>query len=339
MNDYLLYLSEKTKTVWWNDSGVLSEVAYALGHGAVGITTNPVLTCNTLLSCSDEWAPLLAAIPKELTGEERRLEVIHTVIGHLASMFEPIYARTNGENGYVCAQVDPRKATDRAAMYDMARKMASWAPNIAVKLPVTAAGLDVLEDCIAEGITITATASFTYAQVMAIGDRCEKGRARAAKAGIKPGKCFAVIMVGRIDDYLRDSILDEKLDIPADYIAQAGVAILKRAYRSYAEKGYTAVLMPAAFRRPEQVEALAGAKMAFSINIKMQVQLPKLQKPYKEHIDEDVDPAVIKCLMQCPEFVKAYEPDGLTPEQFFTFGAMQKTLSQFIEFFIRIGGK
>ena len=86
----------------------------------------------------------------------------------------------------------------------MARRFHAWAPNIAVKLPAALAGLDVLEDCVAEGITATATVSFTVPQVVAIAERHRAGRQRALQSGVKPGKCFAVIMIGRLDDYLRE---------------------------------------------------------------------------------------------------------------------------------------
>ena len=53
----------------------------------------------------------------------------------------------------MCAQVNPSLAGDRAAMEDMARRFNAWAPNIAVKLPATSAGLDVMERLVADGIT------------------------------------------------------------------------------------------------------------------------------------------------------------------------------------------
>ena len=65
----------------------------------------------------------------------------------------------------------------------MAKRLHAWAPNIAVKLPATAAGLDVLEDCIAEGITTTATVSFTVPQAVAIAERHRAGIARAREHG------------------------------------------------------------------------------------------------------------------------------------------------------------
>ena len=86
----------------------------------------------------------------------------------------------------------------------MAKRYHAWAPNIAVKLPATSAGLDVMEDCIAEGIAITMTVSFTVPQVIAIGERHMAGIQRAKAKGVEPGKCFAVIMIGRLDDFLRE---------------------------------------------------------------------------------------------------------------------------------------
>ena len=32
-----------------------------------------------------------------------------------------------------------------------------------------------------------------------------------------------------------------------------------------------------------------------------------------------------------PEFVKAYEPDGMKPKEFVTYGVTQRTLCQFVE--------
>ena len=72
----------------------------------------------------------------------------------------PEYEASKGRSGFVCAQVSPLHADDRERMYAMAKRFHAWAPNVAVKLPATAAGLNVLEDCIAEGITVAATVSF-----------------------------------------------------------------------------------------------------------------------------------------------------------------------------------
>jgi transaldolase len=108
------------------------------------------------------------------------------VVTGAAQLLEPTFQNTGGKQGYVCAQVNPKRAGDREGMLAMARRFHAWAPNIAVKLPVTAAGLDVLEECAAEGITVTMTVSFTVPQVVAIGERFEKGTRQSRAGGHLP---------------------------------------------------------------------------------------------------------------------------------------------------------
>jgi transaldolase len=53
--------------------------------------------------------------------------------------------------------------------------------------------------------------------------------------------------------------------------------------------------------------------------------------PREERIDVAVPPDVIARLSEIPEFVRAYEPDGMAPSEFVGFGVTQRTLSQFSE--------
>jgi transaldolase len=327
---YLKWLSERTPTSWWHDSADPDEIKAGIENGAVGVTTNPVLIGNSLYSRPDVWDPLLSNISRELTREEKAEKIIRMITKKFASIFEPVYKKTGGRQGYVCAQVNPKKPGDAEMMLEMAKRLNSWAPNIAVKLPVTAAGLEALEECTAEGITITATVSFTVPQVIAIAERYRKGLTRAHKAGIKPGRCFAVIMVGRIDDYVRDVAMDSMAQVMESDIIQAGLAITKRACAIFKEKSYEAVLLPAGMRGTYHAVELAGADMIFSIHPKIQSMIEKVDEPWEERIQVPVSGDVIKRLETIPEFVRAYEPEGMKPEEFITYGVVQRTLSQFV---------
>ena len=76
---------------------------------------------------------------------------------------------------------------------------------------------------------------------------------------------------------------------------------------------------------------LAGAKMVFSTAPKIQLMLEELSGPFSERIDEPVDEEAIARLMTVREFRRAYEIDGMAEDEFLTYGAMQRTLSQFVE--------
>jgi transaldolase len=54
------------------------------------------------------------------------------------------------------------------------------------------------------------------------------------------------------------------------------------------------------------------------------------QGPFQAEIDIPVAQDVIDRLMTMPEFRKAYEIDGMSPEEFITFGSCNRTLDQFI---------
>ena len=329
---YLRWLVNETPTTWWHDSGDPDEVRQGLVHGATGVTTNPVLVYTALRSHPEKWASVLQDGGDDSFPGERAELLMRAVVRNAAKMFLPVYEQTARKLGYVCAQVNPAMAGERASMIQVARRFHAWAPNIAVKLPVTAAGLDVLEECAAEGMTVTATMSFTVPQVIAVAERYRRGLERARKAGIEPGRCFAVIMIGRLDDYLREVAHDRRADVSESDIQQAGIAVTKRAYSLYKERHYEAILIVAALRGTYHMEALAGAELIMSIHPKCQAMLRQPDVPRDPNgIGAPVSPEVVGRMETIPEFVRAYDPDGMRPEEFITFGATQRTLSQFLE--------
>lgn len=329
---FLSWAIGNTKTVWWHDSAEPTELKRGIERGAIGATTNPFLSHLALSKNRNAWAKQIThALSKDLEPDLRAEALMGIVIRHAASQLKPEYDNSNRRMGYVCAQVNPARAGNREYMLSMARRFSSWAPNIAVKLPATAAGLDVLEDCTAEGITATLTISYTVPQVIAIAERHRRGIQRAKEKGAEPGRCFAVVMIGRLDDYLRDVAHDCRADISESDIRQAGLAVSKRAYSIYKERGYEAVLIIAALRGAYHMTELVGAELIMSIAPPYQEILLSGDIPCEERIQAPISTDVIESLSQLREFVRAYEPEGMTPQEFITYGVTQKTLAQFYE--------
>jgi transaldolase len=252
------------------------------------------------------------------------------VVGYAASQLGPIHRSTQGQQGYVCAQVNPSLAGDREAMYAMAKRFAAWAPNIAVKLPGTAAGLDVMERICQEGIAATITVSFTVPQVYLTAKRYQE-LVMKQSAGSKIGKCFAVIMVGRLDDYLRDVFADNQAGISEQEVQTAGLSVVKHAYNLYQENGFEAVLLIAAHRGNYHVTELADGKLIMSIPPAYQKSLLTGAVVRERRINEPVPPAVESKLKLQPEFRRAFAPDGMSEKELISFGPTQRTLSQFTE--------
>jgi len=331
-NNYLDWVIQHTPTKWWHDSAEAAELALGLERGAVGVTTNPFLSNLALVKDRALWASDIdAVLARNLPAETKAEALMRIAVTRTAEKLMPEFERSKGHSGFVCAQVNPSRAGDRDCMLPMAKRFHGWSPNIAVKLPATSAGIDVMEDCIAEGITCTATVSFTVPQVIAIAERHRAGMRRAAEKGVQPGKCFAVIMIGRLDDYLREVAHDNQAPLSEADIQQSGLAATKCAYRIYRERGYEAVLLIAALRGSYHLTELAGAHLLMSIAPAYQEIFVTKDLPREERIDVPVPDDVIERLSQMPEFVRAYTPDGMQPCDFMGFGATQRTLGQFVE--------
>jgi transaldolase len=329
---YLSWVINETKTSWWHDSAEAEELRVGLERGAVGVTTNPFLANLAVRTDRELWAADIDGVMAQSLPAEAKAEALMRIaVTRTAEKLMPCFEATQGDQGYVCAQVNPLHAGDRDCMRVLARRFSKWAPNIAVKLPVTLAGLDVLEDCVAEGITITATVSFTVPQAIAIAERHRKGIARAREAGIQPGKCFAVIMIGRLDDYLREVAHDNQVPVSEQDIQQAGLAVTKRAYQMYRERAYDARLLVAALRGPYHLTEIAGAGLIMSIAPPWQKVFVEQDFPREVRIEHPVPQDAIDRLRIMPEFVRAYEPDEMAPEEFVTYGPTQRTLTQFAE--------
>lgn len=328
-NEYLRWLSSETPSIYWHDSANLTAIEEAIRNGATGVTTNPFLVQDTLAGSPDVWEEDMAAAKTLPPGPEKAEAKIAAVAGRIAKRMEREH-RGFG-TGYCCAQTDPTRPGDAIRMIEQAKRYVAAAPNLVIKLPSTKAGLLAYEECAALGMNVCATVSFTVAQTLAAAEAYERGAARARQNGITPSLGIAVLMVGRLDDYLRDAAADYGLDLSEAEITKAGLAAIKRAYKIFCEREYSCILMPAGCRCAEHITELAGARMIFSIAPKIERMLMECKPPFQEVIREPVDEKIISRLSKLPEFCKAYEPDGLAVSEFIGYGAANRTINQFSE--------
>jgi transaldolase len=328
--NYLQWLSQETATTWWHDSADPDEVAQGLAWGAKGVTTNPFLIGVAVEGRRAHWAKQISEIPKDASAQERAVGVTRMVVRSAAELLRPVHEESGGRHGHVCGQFDPALAHDSQAMVSMAEQVRGFAPNVSVKFPATAAGLEALEESCAKGASVTATVSFSVAQVAAAAQRIDRAMGRAAKAGLEPGPAFAVIMIGRVDDYLREIARDRGAQVSEADIRLAGLAVAKKAYRLLRERGSAVKLMVAALRGNYHMTGMAGGDLVMSIHPKVQKQLLEADVPRTQGIDAPVSEEAIERLRTIPDFVRLYDLDGVAERDFLGLGLVQKTLGQFL---------
>jgi transaldolase len=207
------------------------------------------------------------------------------------------------------------------------------APNIIVKFPATAVGIGVMEEATFQGVSVNCTVSFSVAQALAAGEAVERGLRRREADGLPVDRMGPVItiMMGRVEDWLR--VQTERDGIIADPAALpwSGVAVFKRAYGIFKARGLRARLLGAAIRHHYHWSELIGGDVIITLPSVWQKRFNASDVEVRPRMDDPVDPAIVDELARhYPDFVRAYEPDGLSVAEFDTFPPTVRTLRAFI---------
>jgi transaldolase len=267
------------------------------------------------------------------TEDEIAWQLVREVSVQAAALLKPIFDQQRGRNGRLSIQTDPRLFRDAEAMVKQSVDFDRLASNMIVKLPATQAGILAIEEATYQGISINATVCFTVPQCVAVAEAVERGLKRREKDGKEIATMGPVctIMVGRLDDWLKVLMERSNLTIDPCVLEWAGVAVFKKAYQLFRERGYRLRLLSAAFRNHMHWSALIGGDVVISPPYSWQVRFNASDIEIRPRIDEPVPGGVVDVLLKTfPDFCRAYNEDGLTPAEFDSFGPTVRTLRQFI---------
>lgn len=174
--------------------------------------------------------------------------------------------------------------------------------------------------------------SFTLPQAIAVAEAVERGLTRREKDGkdISTMGPVCTLMVGRLDDWLKVVTEKENIIPNPNILDWAGVAVMKKAYRIYRERGYRLRLLSAAFRNHRHWSEFIGGDVVISPPYLWQKRYNASDVTVENRIDKPVDPEIIAELeKKYVDFRRAYNENGMKPEEFDGFGATVKTLRQF----------
>jgi transaldolase len=321
---------------FWNDSCDLAELREAVDVGAVGATSNPVIVSQVVRSDPGHWQPVLdRLIAAEPTASEDLIawSLVEMVAREAASLLAPVHQATEGRKGFLSVQVNPQLYRSADRMVEHARRLSALAPNIAIKIPATAAGLEAMEKLTGEGIRINATVCFTLSQAIACAEAVERGFARAATLGTDTRTLHPTVtlMVGRLDDHLQRLLERDAVTIDPGFLHWAGVAVFKKAHALFTGRGYRSTLLAAAYRHHLHWTELIGERVVLTMPYKWWRQFEGSKLVPERTVARPVAPEVLGALSNgFEDFRAAYEEHGLEPAQFTRYGASVHTLQQFL---------
>ncbi|MDQ1664717.1 MAG: transaldolase [Actinomycetota bacterium] len=250
MTDPLRELSEQGVAIWLDD---LSRTRLATENLAdlvrdkyvVGVTTNPTIF-QKAISESELYDRQVSDLALRRVDVEEAVRMITTFdVRWGCDVLRPVHDATDGVDGRVSIEVDPRLAHDTDRTVAEARQL--WwlvdRPNLFIKIPATEAGLPAIAQCLAEGISVNVTLIFSLQRYAAVMDAFLDGleRARAAGHDLSRLTSVASFFVSRVDteiDHRLDVIAkesgdDARVDAAKRLRGEAAIANARLAYQAY----------------------------------------------------------------------------------------------------------
>ncbi|WP_327366729.1 transaldolase [Streptomyces sp. NBC_01217] len=239
MTDALKRLSDEGVAIWLDDlsrkritSGNLAELIDQ--QHVVGVTTNPSIF-QKAISHGDGYEQQLTDLATRKVTVDEAIRMITTAdVRDAADILRPVFDATDGQDGRVSIEVDPRLAHHTDATVAEAKQLA-WLvdrPNTLIKIPATKAGLPAITAVIGKGISVNVTLIFSLERYREVMDAYLAGLEKAKAAGLDISKIHSVasFFVSRVD-----SEIDKRLDAIGTDEAKAlkGKAALANARLAY----------------------------------------------------------------------------------------------------------
>ena len=238
-------LGERGQSIWCDNisRGMIEtgELQRLIDLGIVGVTSNPTIFMKAITGSTDYddlFHRLLAGGADTMAIYEG---LILPDIADAADMLRPVYDRTQGVDGYISLEVNPKLAFDTDGTLAEARRLFATLdrPNVLIKVPATEAGIPAIETLLAEGINVNVTLIFSLAMYEKVMRAYLTGLRRLRDVGGKLSTLASVasFFVSRVDT-LVDSLLEDKRAAggKVDHLlGRAAIANAKIAYARFEE--------------------------------------------------------------------------------------------------------
>jgi transaldolase len=211
------------------NSGTLQ--VYIDDFSVTGLTSNPTIFDHAIKNSTTYDEDIASKAPSTRSREDLFFELALADLTRAAELFQPVFARTDGVDGWVSLEVSPVLAHDTSGTLAAARDLHRRAgkPNLFIKIPGTPEGLPAIEAAIFAGVPVNVTLLFSREQYIAAADAYLRGVERRIQAGLNPMVAsVASLFISRWDVAVSDKV-------PGELTNRLGIAIAQRTYKAYRE--------------------------------------------------------------------------------------------------------
>jgi transaldolase len=206
-----------------------------------GVTSNPTIFAKAISSGSAYNAQIADLGIRGVSVDEAARAITTYDIRWACDVLRPAYDQTDGLNGRVSIEVDPRLA--RETEKTIAEARALWwqvdRPNLFIKIPATTEGLPAISQCLSEGISVNVTLIFSLQRYAEVIDAYMAGLEQAAGRDIATIASVASFFVSRVDTEVDERL--DKIGTPEahELRGKAALANARLAYELFQQKSAT----------------------------------------------------------------------------------------------------
>lgn len=313
-----------------------------------GCTTNPPLSLGAIKNDLPTWEKWVDGQIKANPGiglKELWWITYKEVVRRGAEKLLPINEASGGRFGWVSGQLDPRLFTEKELMYAQADELAALSPNVMIKVPGSQQGVDVVRYLTSRAISTNVTTCFSMPQIMAVARAALEGVTEANKNKVDLSRWRAVIthMLGRLTE--REVIWEQAKYYGVNWTEADrrwfGLGVFKNAYRLLKEGGYPSKMLLCSVRpgplvngkqRFWDITEVAGGDVVFTLPpyaLEPMFALGDLLDFREGAIEEPIPDSTVEKIYQMPYTMQAYEPHGMSLDQFNTHPATLYTVKDF----------
>ena len=201
---------------------------YIQDLSVTGLTSNPTIFEHAIKNSKSYDAAILKKRKEGKSDEVLFFELALDDLTKAADLFQPIYNRTNGVDGWVSLEVSPLLAHDTGKTLAAALELHAHAarPNLFIKIPGTKEGLPAIEEAIFKGVPINVTLLFSREHYLAAAEAFLRGIERRMDAGLNPNvDSVASLFISRWDAAITARV-------PEAMRNKLGIAIAMRTYKA-----------------------------------------------------------------------------------------------------------
>jgi transaldolase len=194
-----------------------------------GLTSNPTIFDHAIKNSTAYDGAIRQKRQSLGSGEELFFELALEDLTGAGNLFQPIWEKTGGVDGWVSLEVSPLLAHDTASTLAAARDLHRRAgrPNLFIKIPGTREGLPAIEEAIFSGVPVNVTLLFSREHYLAAAEAFLRGIERRIDAGLKPDVgSVASVFISRWDVAVMDRVPELLRD-------RLGIAIAGSIYKAY----------------------------------------------------------------------------------------------------------